>query len=187
MLEAVRPWVAVIMVTVATCPVAALVVVAVAARRTRAGQRPGRAFATAGAEVGIVVGTLPWVWMVLTPGTGSDGVELVPGRGLADVLGSGWPSAVVQVGGNLLVFAMFGLLAPVRWGMGVLTVAGYAVAGSAMLEALQYGLGLGRVSSVDDVALNTLGAVLAALISRPWWRERVDQAPARPSAMPPPG
>jgi glycopeptide antibiotics resistance protein len=37
---------------------------------------------------------------------------------------------------------------------------------------LRYALDLGRVSSVDDVLLNTLGAVLAAQASRPWRRSR---------------
>jgi glycopeptide antibiotics resistance protein len=34
---------------------------------------------------------------------------------------------------------------------------------------MQNVLHLGRVSSVDDVALNTLGAVLAAFASQHWW------------------
>jgi glycopeptide antibiotics resistance protein len=49
-------------------------------------------------------------------------------------------------------------------------VAAGAAAGSLLVETLQWALDLGRVSSVDDVLLNTLGAVLAALVTRPWWR-----------------
>jgi glycopeptide antibiotics resistance protein len=37
------------------------------------------------------------------------------------------------------------------------------------VEVLQYVLDLGRVSSVDDVLVNAVGAVLAALCSRRWW------------------
>ena len=36
-------------------------------------------------------------------------------------------------------------------------------------------LRLDRVSSIDDVLLNTAGAGLAALASRGWWRERDGQ------------
>ena len=63
-----------------------------------------------------------------------------------------------------------------RWRLGGRTrgvlgvVAAGAAAGSLLVETLQWALGLGRVSSVDDVLLNTLGAVLAALVTRPWWR-----------------
>ncbi|MBB4938212.1 glycopeptide antibiotics resistance protein [Streptosporangium album] len=41
------------------------------------------------------------------------------------------------------------------------------------VELLQYALRLGRVSSVDDVLINTAGAVLAALITRRWWAGRI--------------
>jgi VanZ family protein len=34
----------------------------------------------------------------------------------------------------------------------------------------------GGVSSVDDVALNTIGAVLAALCSYRWWRRPAEPA-----------
>lgn len=41
---------------------------------------------------------------------------------------------------------------------------------SALVETAQYVLRLDRVSSVDDVLVNTVGAVLAGLASRRWWR-----------------
>ena len=49
-----------------------------------------------------------------------------------------------------------------------------AVAASAStgIELLQWVLAIGRVSSVDDIVVNTLGAGLAALLSRPWWADR---------------
>ena len=37
----------------------------------------------------------------------------------------------------------------------------------------QYVLRLGRYSSVDDVLINTIGAVLAALVTRRWWARRI--------------
>jgi len=65
----------------------------------------------------------------------------------------------------------------VRWRLGdgrtgtvLWMVAAGAASGSALVETLQWALDLGRVSSVDDVLLNTAGAVLAALATRRWWR-----------------
>ena len=51
-------------------------------------------------------------------------------------------------------------------------VAALAAVCSVTVESLQYLLDLGRVASVDDVLLNTGGAVLAALMSHRWWRIR---------------
>ncbi|WP_344932859.1 VanZ family protein [Sphaerisporangium flaviroseum] len=107
--------------------------------------------------------------MILTPGAAS-GVSLVPLRDLAELANGRFGTAFVQVVGNLLVFAALGALLPLRsphftrlWRVALL-----AAALSITVEALQYGLRLGRVSSIDDVLLNTVGAVLASLASRPW-------------------
>jgi glycopeptide antibiotics resistance protein len=43
---------------------------------------------------------------------------------------------------------------------------------SVVVEVLQFVLQLGRVSSVDDVLINALGAALASLLSVRWWRAR---------------
>jgi len=48
---------------------------------------------------------------------------------------------------------------------------------SLLIETAQYALQLDRVSSVDDVLVNAVGAVLAGLASRHWWR--------RPAGLPP--
>ncbi|WP_243704687.1 VanZ family protein [Micromonospora sp. KC723] len=104
---------------------------------------------------------------------------------VVDLLDDGPATAVVQVVGNLLVFAALGFLAPVRWaalaGVGRLFLLG--VAGSALVEWLQYALDLGRVTSVDDVLINATGAALAALASRPRWAGR-RPVPQRPAAVP---
>ncbi|WP_196450800.1 VanZ family protein [Planomonospora sp. ID82291] len=151
---------------------AVLAVFLLARRRGRAGHPdPWR---TAAADVGALAGTAPWVWMILTPGT-ARGVTLVPLADLARQLAHLPPGAAfVQVGGNLLVFAALGALLPVRSARlaSLSAVAGVAAAASATVEILQYGLRLGRVSSVDDVILNTAGAVLAALATRRWWARR---------------
>lgn len=106
----------------------------------------------------------------------------MPLRDLADLLTGPPATAVVQVVGNLLVFAALGFFAPVRLaalaGVGRLFLLG--AAGSVLVESLQYALDLGRVSSADDVLLNATGAALAGLLSRRWWARR--PVPARPVA-----
>ncbi|MFG1790764.1 VanZ family protein [Nocardia sp. NPDC049149] len=120
-------------------------------------------------EVGMVVGTVPWLWMILTPKGSGRSVNFVPLRDLAEQAGGG--RVIEQFGGNLLVFAALGVLLPVRWAWfgrsyRVLLVAAGA---SIVVEAAQFGLAIGRHSSVDDVLLNAVGACLAAQVSRWWW------------------
>jgi glycopeptide antibiotics resistance protein len=126
----------------------------------------------AAAELGSVAGTLPWLWMILTPLPQPGAVHPVPFQEVPDYLHMPWGEFVVQVGGNLAVFAAFGALTPVRWRMRLATVAVAAAAGSITVETLQWALDLGRVMSADDVMLNTTGALLAALATRPWHRPR---------------
>lgn len=111
----------------------------------------------------MVVGTAPWLWMILTPRGSGRSVEAVPLVGLIDQLGGAPAVAVEQIGGNLLVFAAFGACAPLRWPLRVRTVAALAGAASVVVELTQYALSIGRVTSVDDVLLNTAGATSAAL------------------------
>lgn len=154
-----------------------LLVVAVSARRHRQrGDETAHAWRTAAAEVCAVAGTLPWVWMILTPADGDREVRLVPLVDLADLFGSDWSTVVVQLVGNLLVFAAAGFCLPIRFRIGPAGVAALAAAGSLTVETLQYGLDIGRVSSIDDVLLNSAGAVLAALASRRWWAARIRTA-----------
>jgi hypothetical protein len=153
------------------CAVAVPVLVVVVAVRARS-----RAWLAAVAEVGALAGTLPWLWMILTPLPQPGALHPVPFQEVSGYLSAPLGEVVVQVGGNLAVFAAAGALAPVRWRLGGGTgpvlgvVAGFAATGSLLVETLQWALDLGRVSSVDDIALNTSGAVLAALVTRRWWR-----------------
>jgi glycopeptide antibiotics resistance protein len=127
------------------------------------------------AEVGIVYGTVPWVWMILLPNHGSGNgharVNLVPVRDLVTVLAGGPLTATVQIVGNLLVFAALGFFAPLRFAAlaSVWRILALAASCSVLVETAQYVLRLDRVSSVDDVLLNAIGAGLAALASRRWW------------------
>ncbi|QFY13624.1 VanZ family protein [Nonomuraea phyllanthi] len=154
-------------------PVALLAILLLSRHRARAG-RP-TPLRTSIADVGIVVGTAPWIWMILTPSSGRTGVGLVPFTDLTDLVGASWETVSVQVGGNLLVFAALGALLPVRSRAMSSTarVAAVAAAFSVIVEALQYALRLGRFSSVDDVLMNTAGAVIFALVTRRWWAVRI--------------
>ncbi|MEU7752549.1 VanZ family protein [Micromonospora sp. NPDC049101] len=165
--------------TVAALPLAALAVSVLARRRIATGATPARAWRMSLAEVGIVYGTVPWVWMILLPGTRA-GTSLVPLRDLLTILTDRGPVALTgQVVGNLIVFAALGFFAPLRFAAlaSVPRMVALAAGCSVLVETAQYVLRLDRVSSVDDVLLNAAGAGLAALASRRWWRATArDQA-----------
>jgi glycopeptide antibiotics resistance protein len=125
----------------------------------------------------MIAGTLPWIWMILTPLPEAREVHLVPLSDLADQLSGRPVAAALEIGGNLLVFAALGFCAPIRFAAlaGVARLFVLGAAGSALVETLQFVLDLGRVSSVDDVLVNALGAALAGLASRRWWAKLSDR------------
>ncbi|GAA3095216.1 VanZ family protein [Streptosporangium carneum] len=164
-----RLWGNVIVASVLAVPLAVLAARLLARRRARDGHPfPAR---TAAADVAMAVGTAPWIWMILTPTTAGSTISLVPFRDLIILFQGPAVTVFVQVGGNLLVFAALGALLPVRSARlaSLTAVAGVAAGASCVVELLQYGLHLGRVSSVDDVMVNAAGAVLAAAVTRRWW------------------
>ncbi len=157
--------------TVALLPLALLAVWATARHRQHRGSRPARAWRLSLAEVGIVYLTVPAVWLTMLPGAQAGHaparVSLVPLRDLVTM-------STTQVLGNLLLLAALGFLVPVRFAAlaSVPRVLAVAATFSTLIETAQFVLPLDRVSSVDDVLLNTIGAGLAALVSRPWWRPK---------------
>ncbi|WP_037646521.1 VanZ family protein [Streptomyces exfoliatus] len=159
----------VVLMTLVMLPVAVLVAWALARRRRAAGV--ASAWRLSLAEVGMVHGTLPFLWMTMMPGGGAGvvpaRVSLVPLRDLV-VMGS------LGIVGNLLVLASLGFFAPMRFAAlaSVPRVLALGAGCSVLVEAAQYVLRLDRVSSVDDVLVNATGAGLAALASRRWWRPR---------------
>jgi VanZ like protein len=164
----------VVLLTLAGLPVAALVVASLAlVRRAAGGTAPWRKSL---AEVGMVYGTAPFLWMTMMPGPGAGivagRVSLIP---LRDLIGMG----ALGIGGNLLVFAALGFFAPLRFAAlaSVPRIVALGAAGSILIETAQYAARLDRVSSIDDVLVNAAGAALAALASRRWWRSTA-QAPA---------
>ncbi len=128
------------------------------------------------AEVGLVYGTAPFLWITLMPGPGAG---IVPGRvslvPLRDLVTMG----PIGIGGNLLVFAALGFFAPIRFAAlaSVPRVLALGAGCSILVETAQYVFRLDRVSSVDDVLVNAAGAGLAALASRHWWRPTADGTP----------
>ncbi|WP_319944097.1 VanZ family protein [Nocardia aurantia] len=164
-----------VLLTVVALPPAGLVVWALAHRRIARGTAPAWAWRKSIAEVGMVYGTAPWIWMIMVPGEQAGKVpgriSLVPLRDLFAVLGSGPMTATIQIVGNILVFAALGFFAPLRFAelASVPRILALAAGCSVAVEVAQYVLRLDRVSSVDDVLINAAGAGLAALASRGWW------------------
>ncbi|MEU2115498.1 VanZ family protein [Streptomyces sp. NPDC016459] len=169
----------VVLMTLVTLPLAVLVA-RVPARRRRAAGVPS-AWRLSLAEVGMVHGTVPFLWMTMMPGGGAGvapaRVSLVPLRDLATM-------GPLGIGGNLLVLAALGFFAPIRFAAvaSLPRVLALGAGCSVLVETAQYVLRLDRVSSVDDVLVNATGAALAALASRRWWRTPA----AGPSELPRP-
>ncbi|MFI7547472.1 VanZ family protein [Actinoplanes sp. NPDC049599] len=162
-------------------PVAALLVWALTRLRSAGGDLS--AWRMSLAEVGMVYGTVPLVWITMMPGPGAG---VVPGRvsliPLRDLLTMG----PIGIGGNLLIFAALGFFAPLRFAAlaSVPRILALAAGCSALVELAQYALRLDRVSSVDDVLVNAAGAVLAGLASRRWWRSAAETPSERPRPAP---
>ncbi|MER7794373.1 VanZ family protein [Streptomyces sp. NPDC097640] len=173
----------VVLMTLVTLPLAALVVWALACRRRAVGVTS--AWRMSLAEVGMVHGTVPFLWMTMMPGAGAGTaarrVSLVP---LRDLVTMG-PGGIV---GNLLIFAALGFFAPMRFAAlaSVPRILALGAGCSVLVETAQYALWLDRVSSVDDVLVNAAGAVLAALASRRWWRTAAEAPSDQPRPAPAP-
>ncbi|MFF3661108.1 VanZ family protein [Streptomyces olivochromogenes] len=167
----------VVLMTLVALPLAALVVWALAHRRRAAGVTS--AWRTSLAEVGMVHGTVPFLWLTMMPGAGAGTVparvSLVP---LRDLVTMG-PLGII---GNLLVFAALGFFAPMRFAAlaSLPRILALGAGCSVLVETAQYVLRLDRVSSVDDVLVNAVGAVLAALASRRWWRTTAETPSDQP-------
>ncbi|MEU9052929.1 VanZ family protein [Streptomyces sp. NPDC048384] len=173
----------VVLMTLVALPLAVLVAWALARRRRAAGVPS--AWRTSLAEVGMVHGTVPFLWLTMMPGAlpgiAPARVSLVP---LRDLVTMG-PLGIV---GNLLVFASLGFFAPMRFAAlaSVPRILALGAGCSVLVETAQYVLRLDRVSSVDDVLVNAAGAVLAALASRRWRRTTADAPSDRPRPAPAP-
>ncbi|MFD4370241.1 VanZ family protein [Streptomyces sp. NPDC058486] len=114
--------------------------------------------------------------------------NLTPGRSIESYLGRpGFVETVEQLGGNILLGVPFGILLPLlsRRARGFLRVAFATAATMLLVELVQGALITGRAFDIDDVLLNTAGALLGYVIvgrrlgrfvhprTRPrWWQRR---------------
>ncbi|GAB3140797.1 VanZ family protein [Amycolatopsis sp. NPDC004378] len=154
-----------------------------AARRRR--RLPARyATATAGVDsAAALLGFLVFCLVTMPVGTSTEStLDLVPGADITaafDDDGSFW-----QVIGNVLLLCPLGALLPlrVRRLRTLVRVALAAMAVSVLVEGTQYLIHNGRVTSTDDVLLNTAGATLGAALSRRGWCAL--DAPPVPVAIP---
>lgn len=153
----------VVVTAILMLPFLPLAVSALALVRRRLGDERRLARRIAVLDVGLAYGTLLPIWLTMLPG-GNREISLIPFRDLATM-------PPYQIVGNLMLLSALGFLAPVRYRVlaSLPRTALLAMAVSCAIETAQYVLPIGRVASVDDVLLNTTGAALAAIVSRPWW------------------
>ncbi|MGJ5693325.1 VanZ family protein [Streptomyces sp. SID7815] len=140
------------------------------ARRRSLGRRLLRAAVLAAAFVALVAFSVVLAKVTLTPSPASEDIvtsNLRPGRSLRQYAEDyTFLAACKQAGGNLLLGAPFGVLLPIlvprrlrMIRMTVLTVLVIAV-----VELVQGALVAGRAFDVDDVILNTAGALLGYVL-----------------------
>jgi hypothetical protein len=155
-----------------------------AARRRR--RLPARyATATAGVDsAAFLVGFLVLCLVTMPVGsTGDSTLDLVPGADITAAFGD--DGSLWQVIGNVLLLCPLGALLPLRMRRlrTLLRIALAALVASVLVEGTQYLIHTGRVTSTDDVLLNTAGATLGAALSRRGWRA-LDPPPPVPVAIP---
>ncbi|BCJ72963.1 hypothetical protein CS0771_25070 [Catellatospora sp. IY07-71] len=191
MAQAWEYWHTVWITTAALVPLTLLATAALIAGRLRSGVPRGRAWRWSLAEAAMVLGTVPWVWMILTPVRVPEGtvlVYLVPLSDLRVQLGEPLPWVVVQVGGNLAVFFALGAGAAVRFTAlaSPLRLLLLGAGCSLTVELIQFGFVGGRVFSVDDVLVNAVGCLLGGLLTHRWWARRATPAAPALAARPRP-
>ncbi|MEC3977030.1 VanZ family protein [Amycolatopsis sp. H20-H5] len=151
-----------------------------AARRRR--RHPVRtASLTAAVDVAAVTLGLLALCLVTMPvgDSGTSTLDLTPGTDLVAAFAD--DGSIWQLLGNLLMLAPLGALLPLRVrglrSLGRIVLA--ALIASTLVEGVQYLMHAGRVTSTDDVLLNTTGAAVGGLLSRRRWHS-LDVRPTPP-------
>ncbi|RSS41154.1 VanZ family protein [Streptomyces sp. WAC07061] len=122
------------------------------------------------AFAGTVLFSLVLARVTLEPSAASAGLvhsNTRPGASISAYLdGATVREAAVQLGGNVLLGVPFGVLLPVLLpqARGLLRVAAVTAAVMTLVELVQGALVTGRAFDVDDVILNTSGALLGYLL-----------------------
>ncbi|WP_158884368.1 VanZ family protein [Amycolatopsis anabasis] len=136
----------------------------------RSGRRRGAVLA--GIDVSIALTAALALCLVTLPVPGKHGsrLHLLPGEDVLTAFGeygSAW-----QFAGNLLLLGPLGALVPLRSPAlrSLPRVVLASLTASTLIELTQYLIHAGRVTSTDDVLLNTLGAAAGATLTRGWWR-----------------
>ncbi|MFE0776103.1 VanZ family protein, partial [Streptomyces sp. NPDC058861] len=137
---------------------------------------------------------VPFLLITLSHGYGTENrISAVPFREILDASAHADVDlsdvAAVNLIGNALLLVPFGAAAAFVWPdrRRVLKTALTAAALSLTVEVAQYALSLGRVTSVDDVLLNTAGAALGAFLARGRTPGRAAPRGGPPPPPPPPG
>ncbi|MFD9888379.1 VanZ family protein [Amycolatopsis sp. NPDC059027] len=155
------------------------------AHRARIGPRR-HASATAALDVTLCTfGALVLRLATMQVGTSHESIlNLAPGTDLVETFSCG--SAFWQTTGNLLLLVPLGALLPLRVPAlrSLLRVMCTAMATSTAIEGTQYLIHVGRVTSTDDVILNTVGATLGAALTRRAWRVLDRLGAPEPAAIP---
>jgi glycopeptide antibiotics resistance protein len=108
--------------------------------------------------------------LTLLPEQRENQVRLRPFSDIGEALLGPDKELLLETATNLLLFVPFGAALRLR-GLAIARTAVLGLLVSAVVEGAQLGLVSGRTASVDDLLLNTLGAVVGnALISR-WMRD----------------
>ncbi len=150
----------------------AILVALLALWRRRRGASPRDAWATGlldGLTVLAIAGPLA-ITLVPSAGPGGRSLDLIPLRSAWRELTNSVDAeaAVVQLGGNVLLFVPFGFLAPIRWPalVRLRRIVLATLAFGVLIEGLQFAAGFGRVASVSDVLLYAIGGLLGYSLFR---------------------
>ncbi|GAA2385119.1 hypothetical protein GCM10010420_04370 [Streptomyces glaucosporus] len=129
-----------------------------------------RVLAMAAALAATVLFAVVLARLTLTPSHASESlthVNLRPGDSIRAYLDQpAFRDTVKQLGGNILLGVPFGVLLPVAWprARGLLRVAALTAVVMAAVEVVQGLVVPGRAFDIDDVILNTTGALLGYLL-----------------------
>nr|WP_229334937.1 VanZ family protein [Streptomyces flavotricini] len=163
-------------------------------KRRRPAHPAVRASAMVTAFAGTVLFGVVLARLTLEPSAASAALvhaNVRPGSSISAYLhGTSTVEAVRQLGGNLLLGLPFGVLLPVLLppARGLLRVGAVTACLMTLVELVQGALVTGRVFDIDDVLLNTAGALLGYLLigrrlgravhprRRHWWNRRTAEA-----------